>query len=236
MKRGTLFLVPNLLGAVPPARVLPAHTIDVARGLSHWVVENAKPARAFLRTLDLPRPIAECSIRELPDVADGAALATLLAPAREGHDVGLVSDAGCPGVADPGATIVAAAHDAGLRVVPLVGPSALLLALMAAGLNGQRFAFHGYLPADEPGRVAALKRLEAESRAQRCTQLFIETPYRNAAMLSSCVAALAPTTRLCVACDLTLPTESVLSKPVRAWGGSDAAGYQKRPAIFLLLA
>jgi len=232
--KGTLYLVPNLLGAVPPASVLPQRTIEVARSLSHWIVETAKPARTFLKTLALPRPIAELSIREIGDSPDAAHLADLLAPARDGHDVGVLSDAGCPGVADPGALVVAAAHAAKLAVVPLVGPSSLLLALMASGLNGQRFAFHGYLPADEPGRVTALRRLEADSRAQRCTQLFIETPYRNVALLAACAATLAPATRLCVAADLTLPTESVVSKPVRAWRGGDFGAYAKRPAIFLL--
>lgn len=230
----TLWLVPNLLGAVPPPSVLPARTIDVARGLTHWIVETAKPARAFLKTLDLPQPIAALSIREIGEAPDAAHVAALLAPLRAGRDVGLLSDAGCPGVADPGALVVAAAHAAGVRVVPLVGPSSLLLALMGSGMNGQRFAFHGYLPADEAGRVAALRRLEAESRAQSCTQLFIETPYRNVAMLAACVATLAPSTRLAVACDLTLASESVVSQPVKAWRGVDAGAYAKRPAIFLL--
>jgi 16S rRNA (cytidine1402-2'-O)-methyltransferase len=234
--KGVLYLVPNLLGAVPPASVLPQRTIEIARGLSHWIVETAKPARAFLKTLDLPAPVAALSIREIGDAPDAAHLAGLLAPARAGHDVGVLSDAGCPGVADPGALVVAAAHAAKLAVVPLVGPSSLLLALMASGMNGQRFAFHGYLPANEPGRVAALRRLEADSRAQRCTQLFIETPYRNVALLATCAATLAPATRLCVAADLTLPTESVVSMPVRAWRGRDFGVQAKRPAIFLLLA
>jgi len=232
--RGTLYLVPNLLGAVPPQDVLPARTIAVARDLSHWIVETAKPARAFLATLGLPRPVAACWMREIGEQPSAAQLAALLAPAHDGHDVGVLSDAGCPGVADPGARVVAAAHAAGLRVVPLVGPSSLLLALMASGMNGQRFAFHGYLPADEPGRVAALRRLEAESRATGCAQLFIETPYRNVALLACCLRTLAAATRLCVAVDLTLPGESVTSRPVRAWRGVDAAVYAKRPAIFLL--
>ena len=232
----TLYLVPNLLGVAPPAAVLPARTIDVARGLSHWIVETAKPARVFLKSLDVPRPIAGLSLRVIGDAPDAAQLAELLAPAREGHDVGLLSDAGCPGVADPGALVVAAAHAAKLRVVPLVGPSALLLALMASGMNGQRFAFHGYLPADEAGRGVALRRLEAESRAQSATQLFIETPYRNVAMLATCTSTLSRETRLCVAADLTLPTESVVAQSVHAWRGTNLAAYAKRPAIFLLLA
>jgi 16S rRNA (cytidine1402-2'-O)-methyltransferase len=234
--QGSLYLVPNLLGTVPPHAVLPARTIEVARGLHHWIVETPKPARAFLGTLDPTRPIAALSIRALGEAPDAGTLATLLAPAGEGHDIGLMSDAGCPAVADPGARVVAAAHAAGIRVVPLVGPSSLLLALMASGMNGQRFAFHGYLPADEAGRVQALRRLEAESRAQRCTQIFIETPYRNGAMLAACTKALQPATRLCVAVDLTLRTESVVSQSVQAWRGLDSTAYHKRPAIFLLLA
>jgi 16S rRNA (cytidine1402-2'-O)-methyltransferase len=151
-----------------------------------------------------------------------------------GEDLGVLSDAGCPGVADPGAIVVAAAHAHDLRVVPLVGPSSLLLALMAAGLNGQRFAFHGYLPVKPDERAAALRRLEAESRAQRCAQMFIETPYRNVALLATVVQSLAPATRLCVTVDLTLPTESVATRTVREWRAIDVATYAKRPAIFLI--
>ena len=231
---GTLYLVPNLLGAVPPSDVLPARTIAIARRLSHWVVETPKPARAFLKSLDLEVPIAELAIEAIGEAPDGAHLEELLAIVREGHDLGMLSDAGCPGVADPGAALVAAAHVANLRVVPLVGPSAVLLALMAAGMNGQRFAFHGYLPASADGRAQALRRLEADSRAQRCTQIFIETPYRNVAMLGAIVDVLAPATRVCVAADLTSPGETVATRHVRDWRGRDASVYAKRPAIFLL--
>lgn len=229
-----LYLVPNLLGVTPPADVLPERTITIARAITHWVVETPKAARAFLKTLEPARAIAELSIEPIGESPDAARLDALLAPLREGRPLGLVSDAGCPGVADPGAALVAAAHAAGLDVVPLVGPSALLLALMAAGMNGQRFAFHGYLPAKPEPRAAALRRLEADSRTQRCTQLFIETPYRNAQMLASIVAALAPATRLSLAVDLTLATQSVRTRSVREWRGVDASQYDKRPAIFLL--
>jgi 16S rRNA (cytidine1402-2'-O)-methyltransferase len=157
----------------------------------------------------------------------------LLEPAREGRDLGLLSDAGCPGVADPGAALVAAAHDLGLTVVPLVGPSAILLALMASGMNGQQFCFHGYLPADSPGRLAALRRLEAESRARGVTQVAIETPYRNPALLEAMLATFAARTRLCVAVDLTLPGESVISRTVREWPRGAGERYAKRPAMFV---
>ena len=231
---GTLYLVPNLLGIVAPPDVLPARTITVARALRHWVVESPKPARAFLKSLDLAVPIATLDVQALPPGADAAALTALLAPARAGADMGVLSDAGCPGVADPGAAIVAAAHTAGIRVVPLVGPSSLLLALMASGMNGQSFAFHGYLPVAPAERAAALRRLEDESRALRRAQLFIETPYRNEAMLKTIGEALKPGTRVVVAADLTLPTESIERRTAADWRTADPARYAKRPAIFIL--
>jgi len=231
-RAGTLYLVPNLLGAVAPERVLPARTIDVARGLAHWVVETPKTARAFLGTLALPRPIAELDIRPLDDDALLATLATL----RNGADVGLLSDAGCPGVADPGAPLVEAAHENAIRVVPLVGPSAILLALMASGLNGQHFCFHGYLPVKAEARASALRALDQQSRAQRRTELFIETPYRNVALLRAACESLAPRTRLCVAADLTLDTETVDCRSIARWRGDDGQRFDRRPAIFLLQA
>lgn len=234
-RAGTLYLVPNLLGAVAPERVLPARTIDVARGLAHWVVETPKAARAYLGTLALPRPIAELDIRPLDDGRDGALLATL-ETLRNGTDVGLLSDAGCPGVADPGALLVKAAHDNAIRVVPLVGPSAILLALMASGLDGQHFCFHGYLPVKAEARIDALRALEQQSRAQRRTELFIETPYRNAALLRAACESLAPRTRLCVAADLTLDTEAVDCRSIARWRGDDGQRFDRRPAIFLLQA
>jgi 16S rRNA (cytidine1402-2'-O)-methyltransferase len=233
---GTLYLVPNLLGAVPPANVLPARTIDVARGLVHWAVETPKAARAFIKTLNPPQPIATLAIVELGSEPSAQHLSALLAPLRNGADVGLLSDAGCPGVEDPGAALVAAAHDAHLRVVPLVGPSAILLALMASGMNGQSFAFHGYLPVKADARAAALQRLESESRARRQAQLFIETPYRNEAMLGAIAEALQPGTLVCVAADLTLPSETIERCSAREWKKRDHARFAKRPALFVLQA
>jgi len=198
----------------------------------HWVVETPKAARAFLGTLALPRPIAELDIRPLDDDALRATLATL----RNGADVGLLSDAGCPGVADPGAPLVEAAHENAIRVVPLVGPSAILLALMASGLNGQHFCFHGYLPVKAEARASALRALDQQSRAQRRTELFIETPYRNVALLRAACESLAPRTRLCVAADLTLDTETVDCRSIARWRGDDGQRFDRRPAIFLLQA
>ena len=233
---GRLFLVPNLLGVVPPENVLPARSIAVARNLAHFVVENAKPARQFLKSLAPARPLQEIAIEEIGADPTPQRCESLLAPARAGHDVGLVSDAGCPGVADPGAALVAAAHRLGITVVPLVGPSSILLALMASGMNGQGFAFHGYLPVKSEPRAGAIRRLESESARTGHAQIFIETPYRNAALLEALVRTLRPDTRLCVAADLTLASESVESRPARGWRGHDFARYAKRPAIFLLQA
>jgi 16S rRNA (cytidine1402-2'-O)-methyltransferase len=217
---GRLYLVPNLLGVVPPSDVLPARTLDVARGLSHWIVETPKAARAFLKSPE----------------ATPAAVAAALAALKEGGDVGLLSDAGCPGVADPGAAVVAAAHAAHLAVVPLVGPSAVLLALMASGMNGQHFSFHGYLPVKPDARADALRALERTSRAEARTELFIETPYRNAAMLQALSTALKRSTRVCVAADLTLGTETIDCRTAGEWRGADFGRFERRPAIFLLQA
>jgi len=234
---GTLYLVPNLLGVVPPEAVLPARTLEVARGLERWAVETPKAARAFLKAIVVGRPIAELAMSTLPSSVADAESGPALRALRDGHDVGLLSDAGCPGVADPGAALVAAAHAAGdVRVVPLVGPSAVLLALMASGMNGQQFAFHGYLPAKPDARADALRALERRSGAERCTQLFIETPYRNPAMLTTIASALSPTTRVCVAADLTLPTETIECHAALEWRKHDPERFDKRPAIFLLQA
>ena len=232
--RGTLYLVPNLLGAIPPADVLPARTIAIARTLRHWVVETPKPARAFLKSLGTPHPIAALDIHPLPANPSGAALSVLLAPTEIGEDIGLLSDAGCPGVADPGAALVAAAHAAGVRVVPLVGPSSLLLALMASGMNGQSFAFHGYLPVAAGERAASLRRLEDESRTLQRAQLFIETPYRNEAMVKAIGETLRPETLVCIGVDLTLPGETIERRTAAAWKREDPARFAKRPALFVL--
>ncbi len=232
--RGRLVLVPNLLGAVTPEHVLPARTIAIARELTHFVVENAKPARAFLKALAPSRAIQDIAVEELGDEPSAERCRALLAPTRDGRDVGFLSDAGCPGVADPGARLVAAAHDERVTVVPLVGPSSILLALMASGMNGQAFAFHGYLPVKHDARTASIRALEAASRRTGAAQLFIETPYRNAAMIDALCATCAPTTRLAVAADLTLATEEIAVRAIGEWRRIDPARYAKRPAIFIL--
>lgn len=220
-----LYAIPTPLGGAA-ADALPAPATATIRGLQDFVVENAKSARAFLGELGMP-------VRELSLVEVGGA--DLLKPLREGRPLGLLSEAGCPAIADPGAKVIEAAHREGYRVVPLVGPSSILLALMASGLEGQRFAFCGYLPREAPGREKRIRQLEKRSRDEKETEIFIETPYRNdvlfAALLKSCAAA----TRLCVAVDLTLPAESVRTRTIAGWR-RDGVAPGKRPAVFLLLA
>ena len=231
---GRLYLVPNLLGIVPPEDVLPARTMAVARRLAHFVVENAKPARQFLGMLGTATALQQLDLAAIGDRPTAQRCAELLQPARAGFDLGLLSDAGCPGIADPGALLVAAAHREGITVVPLVGPSAILLALMASGMNGQGFAFHGYLPVKPEARGAAIRRLEAASRQDGTAQLFIETPYRNPALIGALVATCQPGTRLCIAADLTTAAETVESREIRAGRGRDAGAYARRPAMYVL--
>jgi 16S rRNA (cytidine1402-2'-O)-methyltransferase len=223
-----------LLGVVPPTEVLPQRTLDVARALSHFVVETPKAARQFIKTLGSERPIQSIELATLDVNTPRERVPQLLAPALNGDDLGLLSDAGCPGVADPGALLVAAAHRAGIRVVPLVGPSAVLLALMAAGMNGQQFAFHGYLPVAAESRTKALKALDEAVARSGATQIYIETPYRNDALLAATVAACRATTELCVAADLTLPTEQVIRGSIAQWRDAAPIELGRRPAIFLL--
>jgi 16S rRNA (cytidine1402-2'-O)-methyltransferase len=231
---GRLYLVPNLLGVVPPEEVLPQRTIEVARALKHFVVETPKAARQFIKSLCAARPIQSIDFATLDVNTPPERVPQLLEPAFNGADLGLLSDAGCPGVADPGALLVAAAHRAGLRVIPLVGPSAVLLALMAAGMNGQQFAFHGYLPVAAQARIKALKALDEAVARNGITQIYIETPYRNDAMLAATLAACRATTELCVAADLTLPTEQVIRRPIAKWRDAAPTSLSRRPAIFLL--
>jgi 16S rRNA (cytidine1402-2'-O)-methyltransferase len=237
---GTLLLIPtNLSTPFSPAQILPQHVIATTLRLDHFIAENAKTARAFLKAIGVTRPLAEIQIAELDKHADSAAFAAhleaLIAPLLSGHDVGLVSEAGAPAVADPGANIVAAAHRAGVHVRPLVGASSILLALMASGLNGQSFAFHGYLPQEKTARTRALQTLERESATRRMTQMFIETPYRNQLLFADMVATLSPKTQLCIATDLTGEQESVAMKTVSAWRANPPA-LPKLPTMFLFLA
>ena len=236
MTRGRLFLLPAALSEDTPAEaVVPAAGLQRLRTLTRFVVEDAKTARRWLAACGHPGPMRELEMAELNEHTAASVIPDLLAPLRAGHDVGLLSEAGAPAVADPGSALVAAAHAEGIAVVPLVGPSSLLLALMASGLEGQRFRFVGYLPAESAARRAALVDLERASQRGRETQLFIETPYRNEAMLADVLATCKGSTRLAVAADLTAPGEWIRSASIDAWRSKPAA-IGKRPAIFLLLA
>ncbi len=245
---GTLFLVPATLDfgtpkPMPLQHVLPMHTLQVAAGLSHWVCENAKSTRAFLKRVNELQPLTVAlqaqQIQELAhevhkkgDHLGGFDASSLLQPALDGHDMGLISEAGMPAVADPGSSVVRAAHALGLRVVPLVGPVSLLLALAASGLNGQNFAFVGYLPQDAAQRAQRLRELEALACKTGQTQLFIETPYRNAAMLQAALQCLKPTTLLAISSGLTLDQAMSRSDRVSAWKQRVTLLDKHTPAVF----
>ena len=233
---GRLYLVPAWLSEdIPPADAVPAPVLARIRALERFIVEDAKSARRYLAACGHPKPMRELAFDELNEHTPDSAIPALLEPVLAGADAGVLSEAGVPAVADPGAKLVAAAHAHGVAVVPMVGPSSILLALMASGLDGQRFRFVGYLPADAAARKAAIVELERQSARQRETQVFIETPYRNDAMLEELLATCRGETRLAVAADLTAPTEWIRSARVSEWR-SDVPKIGKRPAIFLLLA
>jgi 16S rRNA (cytidine1402-2'-O)-methyltransferase len=232
---GVLFLIPAPLGEVDAESVLPESALAIVRGLDRFIAEDPKSARAFLKSVEMPQPLAQISIDTLNQHTRAAELPELLAPLLAGACIGLLSEAGYPAIADPGADLVSAAHAHGVRVAPLIGPSSLLLALSASGLNGQSFCFHGYLPVEPQARSAAIVELEARSRREASTQIFIETPYRNNPMLEALLAVCQPGTLLCIATDLTLPGESVRTQPVARWK-SQVPDLNRRPSVFLLQA
>ncbi|MBO1111987.1 SAM-dependent methyltransferase [Bordetella petrii] len=233
---GTLHLIPVGLGEAAPERWLPADARALAGTLDTYVAENAKTARAFLKQIGTVRPLQEITIHTLTPKTDAPQIQQWLAPVQQGHDLGLVSEAGCPAVADPGATVVAAAHRLGITVRPWVGPSSILLGLMASGLDGQRFAFHGYAPVDPAERARQLRSWEQHSARHHQTQLLIETPYRNAAMFATLLATLRGDTRLCVARSLTTGDEWVRTLAIADWKNRPAPELDKRPTLFLYLA
>jgi 16S rRNA (cytidine1402-2'-O)-methyltransferase len=250
MTPGTLYLIPNTLGgsAATPAEqlhaVIPQQVQAISAGLSYFIAENAKTTRAFLSLLNAVHPLAlplqQIRISELNVNTAAGALPALLAPLLAGQDAGLISEAGVPAVADPGADLVRLAHRDGVPVRPLVGPSSLLLAVMGSGLNGQSFAFNGYLPTDAAQRGKRIKALEDRSRRERQTQLFIETPYRNSALLEALSENCHPGTLICVATDLTLATETIVTRTAAKWKSAlqsnRAPDFHKKPTVFLLLA
>jgi len=235
-KTGTLYLIPCTLGETPAQHVLPQHVIEIARKLTHFVVEHPKTSRQFLSALKPEHPIQSLNFATLNEHTADTELNNLLAPLLAGHDLGIISEAGCPGIADPGASLVNLAHRKSIRVIPLVGPSSILLALMASGMNGQCFAFHGYLPINEFERNKAITGLEAESSKRKQTQLFIETPYRNAKLFSALITCCRSQTQLCIATDITLPSERIRTHPIAYWKSHPTPEFHKRPSLFLLQA
>lgn len=223
----TLYAIPTPLGG-KPADALSESSLKKIRAVKDFAVENAKSARAFLGALGMP-------VRELRIAVVTEDSSSLLKPLDEGRDLGLLSEAGCPAIADPGAALIEAAHAKGYRVVPLVGPSSIVMALMASGLEGQRFAFCGYLPREAVDRKKRIRELESRSKREGETEIFIETPYRNDALFAALLETCAETTRLCVAADLTLPGEAIASRTIAGWRRKPAPP-GKRPAVFLLLA
>lgn len=233
---GTLYLIPTALGDTAWGKYLPLHTRDIACGLHHFVVENAKTARAELKRIGHPLPLRELLIEQLPEKPTAPEIERLLLPLKSGHDLGVMSEAGCPGVADPGALLVKRAHELDIRVAPLVGPSSILLALMASGLNGQQFAFLGYLPARDPERSAKIGELEKDSLRLNQTRIFIETPYRNQALYDALLKICKPMTRLCLASNVTLADETIVTKRIVEWRIATPPVLHHRPTVFLISA
>lgn len=221
------------MASVPVSEVLPARNIELIRTVRYFVVEELRTARRFLKACDKSIDINELHFEVLNEHTAPEAVEAMLAPAIEGHDIGVISEAGCPAVADPGADLVALAQRKGLQVMPLVGPSSILMGLMGSGFNGQSFAFLGYLPIEARARASKLKEMERRIRAEGQTQIFIETPYRNNRLIAELTTVLPGDMLLCVACDITSPDQSIRTLPLRSWK-SEKFNYDKRPAIFLL--
>ncbi|MCE2611900.1 SAM-dependent methyltransferase [Flavobacteriaceae bacterium D16] len=233
---GKLYLIPSTLGENEPLEVLPISLKRTIEEIDDYIVENEKSARRFIKKVSPRKSQPDLNIQVLNKYTDPASLPALLDPCLEGFNVGVLSEAGCPGIADPGADVVRLAHQMNIRVVPLVGPSSIVLALMASGLNGQSFAFNGYLPIDTAERKRTIRSLEKHARNSGQSQIFIETPYRNNKLMEEFLRTLSGNTLLCVAVDLTLPTEMVVTRPVSEWKQEQLPDLHKRPAIFILQA
>lgn len=231
--KAKLYLIPTTLGEVDPLHCLPESVFSQINHIDHYLVENEKSARQALKKMGIKKPLPEIKLYLLDKNTKATQLKSLMQALADGHDMGVLSEAGCPGIADPGALAVEWAHAQGFQVVPMVGPSSILLALMASGFSGQKFAFHGYLPIDRNERIRSIKELEKMSAQLHQTQLFIETPYRNNHLLEDLLKQCQPSTRLAVAADITLPTEFIRSQTIAAWRKS-VPDLHKRPALFLL--
>ncbi len=233
MKKGKLYIIPVLLGGENISDLIPQGTIDIAKVLKHFIVENEKSARKFLKLAGVPNQ-GELQISELDKHDDNINYQDLLSASIEGNDIGLLSEAGAPAVADPGAMVVRAAHQLQIQVIPLAGPSSILMALMASGLNGQSFCFHGYLPIDKDERLKKIKLLEKDAQVRNQTQLFIETPYRNNQLLKDLVTLLPADMKLCIAANISLPEEYILTQRISNWK-KKLPDLHKQPCVFLIL-
>ncbi len=228
-----LYLIPSTMSDGPVDVAIPAANIAIMRGITHFVVENVRTARRFLRRCDRTIDIDRLSFVTLDEHTPVEDVPAMLSPLAEGHPVGVISEAGCPAVADPGADLVAVAQRKGYKVVPLVGPSSIIMALMGSGFNGQSFAFSGYLPHDSKARTATLREMERMIRRSQQTQIFIETPYRNNRLIAELTSSLPGSMRLCVASDITGPAQSIITRTISEWAKS-TYNYDKIPSIFLL--
>ena len=231
---GTLYLIPTTLGKTPENNTLPEYTLSILRNLDVLMVENLRSATSFLQWVGDTIPEYEIDFYPLNKKTTEQEIHDLLKPLLEGKNAGVLSEAGAPAVADPGAKLVKLAHQYRIDVVPLVGPSSILLALMASGFNGQSFAFHGYLPIDQKKRKSMISQLEGESRRHDRTQIFLETPYRNNELLKDILSVCSPSTGLCIATDITLPSEHIKTKYVSEWKSSKLPDLNKRPTIFII--
>lgn len=232
--KASLYLIPVTLGETSIEQVLPAYNHDIIVGIKHFIVENIRSARRFLKKVEKSIDIDELTFYELNRHTDRKFIGEYLDPIKQGKDVGIISEAGCPAIADPGADVVAIAQQRGIKVVPLVGPSSIIMSVMGSGFNGQSFAFNGYLPVEVPQRIKALKKLETKVWNDDQTQLFIETPYRNGKMFETIVNNLKPNTKLCVAAGITCPEEYIKTQTVAQWKKDKLPDLGKIPAIFLI--
>lgn len=235
MDNGLLYLIPVPLGASDVSHSLPQGVINIVKSLTYFIVENEKTARRHLKQIHPQIDQSSLSLQVLNLNTPNEEIETMLKPCIQGHPVGLLSEAGCPAVADPGALVVRKCHELGIRVHPLIGPSSILLTLMASGLNGQRFAFHGYLPHDASERKKQLKLLERESMLHQQTQLFMETPYRNDKLLKELLEHLSMNTLLTVGVEMSLSTQEIYSRPIVEWLRKPIPSLHKRPSIFAIL-
>ncbi len=229
-----LYLIPVTLGETPVTQVLPDYNHDIIVNIKHFIVENIRSARRFLKQVEKSIDIDELTFYELNRHTDRKIIGEYLKPLEAKQPVGIISEAGCPAIADPGADVVAIAQSRRLKVVPLVGPSSIIMSLMASGFNGQQFAFNGYLPVDIPGRIKALKKLENKVYNEDQTQIFIETPYRNSKMLETMLNALRPATKVCIAAGITTPQELIITRTVEKWKKEKMPEFEKVPCVFLI--